>query len=96
MDSEIRQALREIEQVLMDAIASSPEAGHALQRLRESGFSVYLAVDCADGDEGEAQPLELPASAETIETPVFRIDRRDLSFLRSIGIDPTRETRRRG
>jgi hypothetical protein len=38
---------------------------------------------------------QLPAAASAEPAPTFLIDGRDLAFLRSVGIDPTRPARRR-
>ena len=38
---------------------------------------------------------QLPAAASAEPEPAFLIDGRDLAFLRSVGIDPTRPARRR-
>lgn len=63
----------------------------SMHRIREEGWSVYLVVDRKREDE-TPEAFELtPRGAD----PVFRINGRDLSFLRSIGIDPTRRMRRR-
>jgi hypothetical protein len=40
-------------------------------------------------------PVEEPEPPRAPAAPPFRIDGEDLSFLRSIGIDPTRRRRRR-
>lgn len=64
-----------------------------LSQIREEGWSLYLVVD---RQKEKRQTLELTAPAEQLKgEPVFKIDGRDLSFLRSVGIDPTRKLRRR-
>jgi hypothetical protein len=74
-----------------------------LRKIREEGYSLYLLVDCKR-DSGDPEPLALtPASrvatasrvGATTTDPSFQINGRDLSFLKSIGIDPTRRLRRR-
>ncbi|HEX2253640.1 MAG TPA: hypothetical protein VHQ65_10270 [Thermoanaerobaculia bacterium] len=81
-----------------------------LDELRGEGFALYLLLDgSGDGLEqalerrGEVPPTALtvprralpPAPPEAQGEPVFRINGRDLAFLRSVGIDPTRTLRRR-
>lgn len=39
--------------------------------------------------------LEAPGTSSALPDPPFLIDGRDLSFLRSVGIDPTRSPRRK-
>ena len=62
-------------------------------RIRDEGWSVYLVVDRKQPDE-TPEAFELDARPPRAR-PAFRIHAGDLSFLRSIGIDPTRRTRRR-
>lgn len=73
----------------------SPEIQESVERIREEGWALYLVVDRKRDDETpEAFELTAQRRAPAPE-PVFRIDGRDLSFLRSVGIDPTRRVRRR-
>jgi hypothetical protein len=93
--------LRELRRALSDAISESSEINHTLRKIREEGYSLYLLVDCKR-DANEPEPVTF-ANATTASRvprlssgePAFQIDGRDLSFLRSIGIDPTRRLRRR-
>jgi hypothetical protein len=89
--------LRELRRVLSEAISESPEVSRTLRRIRDEGYSLYLLVDCKrDGNDPEHLALTAPRRlANGAGEPVFQIDGRDLSFLRSIGIDPTRRMRRR-
>lgn len=69
----------------------------SLRELQKAGYSLYLVVDCKRG-RGQRKKGKTEASngkASRASDPVFRIDGKDLSFLRSIGIDPTRRTRGR-
>lgn len=79
---------------LARALSDSSEAGRAVREIRREGWSLYLVVDQKE-DEGSGAALELTTKRSTAEAPVFKIDGQDLSFLRSIGIDPTRSLRRR-
>lgn len=86
-DAARQTLLRELERALLDALAESPEVHRQLDRLRAAGLTARLVLDCAGGDESPAAPSDHRAEAP------FRIDGRDLAFLRSIGIDPTRRLR---
>ncbi len=87
--------LRELRRALSDAISESTEVNRTLRKIREEGYSLYLLVDCKR-DANELEPLTFATTARRSSgEPVFQIDVRDLSFLRSIGIDPTRRLRRR-
>ncbi len=66
----------------------------SMDRIREEGWSVYLVVDRKNEDE-TPEGFELTTETEPVEAPSFRIDSQDLSFLKSVGIDPTRRVRKR-
>jgi hypothetical protein len=85
--------LRELRRALSEAITDSSDVSRTLRRIREEGYSLYLLVDCKR--EEIEEPLALTAPRFSSSEPAFVIDGRDLSFLRSIGIDPTRRLRRR-
>lgn len=82
---------------LVEALANSSEASDKLRRIQEAGYLLYLAVDCKrESEEGtDASRLALKSSPRGSVEPVFRINTDDLCFLRSIGIDPTRQHRSR-
>lgn len=81
-----------LEEALASAIAESGDASDALEGLREEGYSLYLLV--REGEDEEAV-VGRPQVGRRAAEPEFRIDGRDLRFLKSIGIDPTRRLRRR-
>jgi hypothetical protein len=102
--------LRDLRRALSEAISESSEVSRTLRRIREEGYTLYLLVDCKrdrlerlerdnrlerlDRESGEdLLPVAVPRRAGG--EPVFQINGQDLSFLRSIGIDPTRQLRRR-
>jgi len=87
--------LRELRRALSEAISESSDVSRTLRRIREEGYSLYLLVDCKRDREGndDALPVTTPRTAGG--EPAFQINGTDLSFLRSIGIDPTRRLRRR-
>ena len=66
----------------------------SMDRIRGEGWSVYLVVDRKNEDE-TPEGFELTTEMGSGEDPTFRIDSQDLSFLKSVGIDPTRRVRRR-
>jgi len=66
-----------------------------LDRLKkDEGYALYLLLDCKR-EMPSLTEVPLESSRLSVGEPVFQIDTRDLSFLRSIGIDPTRRLRRR-
>jgi len=87
--------LRDLRRALSEAISESSEVSRTLRKIREEGYSLYLLVDCKrEANEPEQLPAASPPRTPAGE-PMFQIDGRDLSFLKSIGIDPTRRLRRR-
>ena len=94
MDAKLHQLLLVLRGALARALTDSSEASRAVREIRREGWSLYLVVDQQE-DEGSGAALELTARQSAAETPVFKIDGRDLTFLRSIGIDPTRSLRKR-
>jgi len=92
-NDKLQQMLSEFRRALYDAISDSTDVHRTWRQLRDEGYALYLLVDCKrqDGQEPvERGKLPLPA-----QEPVFQINGPDLSFLKSIGIDPTRRARRR-
>ncbi len=92
-DRDLRELLRDLGRALTEAIADSPEVGRTLRRIRREGYTLQLLLDCKREESENDEPVVVAAS--TGDDPAFRIDARDLSFLRSIGIDPTRRLKRR-
>ena len=102
LDEKTRAALRELGKALNEAVSSSTSVHEILQRLREEGHEPYLVLDAtvALGNRGRSARAALPsirrgghARREEGEGASFKIDVKDLSFLRSVGIDPTRAPR---
>lgn len=96
LDDKLHLMLRELRRALSDAISESSEVNRTLRKIREEGYSLYLLVDCKrDVEDPEPVALTAPRWRSGASDPVFQIDGRDLNFLKSIGIDPTRRLRRR-
>jgi hypothetical protein len=95
LDDKLHSMLRELRRALSEAISESSEINRTLRKIREEGYSLYLLVDCKrEIDDPKAVALTAPRWPSSGE-PAFQIDVRDLNFLKSIGIDPTRRLRRR-
>jgi len=101
LDERTRAALRELGKALNEAVSSSADVQEILQRLRDEGHEPYLVLDATVALEGRGRRSRaaLPSirrgghgrREETEGT--FQIDVKDLHFLRSVGIDPTRAPR---
>jgi hypothetical protein len=95
LDDKLHSMLRDLRRALSEAISESSEINRTLRRIREEGYALYLLVDCKrEVEDPEAVALTAPRWPTSGE-PAFQIDGRDLNFLKSIGIDPTRRLRRR-
>ena len=95
MNDEMKQMVEHLKGAVARALADSVEVDEALQQIREQGWSLYLVVDRKPTSKAlEAYEVSVRQDSSPSATS-FRIDTTDLSFLRSIGIDPTRRTRRR-
>lgn len=93
MDENLQRRLRDLGRAVFEAISESPDVNQALSQIRAHGYSLSMQLNCkkeSEPDDSDEAPRALPAG-----DPVFRIDGQDLTFLRSIGIDPTRRMRRR-
>jgi len=103
LDDKLRQILRDLGRSLAEAITDSSDVTDALRKLHEEGYSLFILLDRreAAGSEGFAEEAETAPSVVPAQSlvrrgePVFRIHGADLSFLRSIGIDPTRRVKGR-
>ena len=95
LDAKLHQLLLILRGALARTLTDSSEASRAVQEIKREGWSLYLVVDQQSEDEGAGTALQLTAGEVAAEAPVFRIDGEDLTFLRSIGIDPTRSLRRK-
>ena len=89
------ELLRDLRSALLRSVSGSEEGRRVLAKVRRAGLSVYLVVDGGDEEEPETIPLLLSGMPESESRPTFRIDTRDLTILRDLGIDPTRTLRRR-
>ncbi len=94
MDEKLKQLVEDLRGAVSQALVDSVEVDQALRGIREHGWSLYLVVDRKNGGEA-LEAYEIGSDAPATTEAGFKIDATDLSFLRSIGIDPTRRGRRR-
>ena len=105
LDERTRSYLRELGAALNAAVSSSEKVHEILAKVRGEGYDAYLVLDATVALEkrGRRSSASLPsirrgglnaAKGET-ENAVFQINVKDLTFLRSVGIDPTRPIRAR-
>lgn len=85
--------LKDLRAAIVRALSGSSEVRELFDQIKEEGYTLYFVVNrkADQGDSGNGLDVDLSGEA----SPAFRIDGRDLSILRGLGIDPTRSTRRR-
>lgn len=91
----IRRLLSDLRDSLSRVFSDSPEVNRVLHRIGAQGWSLYLVIDKSDS-QTEPNAFQISSQMPSAESdPTFRINGRDLTILRSLGIDPTRTLRRR-
>jgi hypothetical protein len=95
MNEKMQRKLRELGRAVFDAISESAEVSEALDLIRAEGYSLSMQLNCKKEPAEESVAPAPAVPALPARPPEFRIDGQDLTFLRSIGIDPTRRMRRR-
>lgn len=94
-ESDLRRKMQDLGKALAKAMASSPEVGDALRRIQDEGFSLSMGIS-PESDRGTVSQIQVGTKAPTPPPePAFKLDGSDVSFLRSMRIDPTRSVRRR-
>lgn len=94
MDDKLQRKLRKLGRAVFEAISESGNVSEALELIRAEGYSLSMQLNCKK-ESADAPAVVKPVRALAAHEPKFCIDGQDLTFLRSIGIDPTRRMRRR-
>ena len=102
LNDHLREMLKELGQAINESISGSGRVHDSIQRIREEGYNLYMVLDAKVGVNrresvrgarraiGDAEPEDAGT-----ERASFRINVKDLRFLKSVGIDPTRKVRAR-
>lgn len=93
VDNNLKKMMRDLGDALVHAIEASPEAADTVRKIRHQGCSVHLVLDHNEDDGGTH--IELTSGQASSAKPDFLLNKRDVSFLESVGIDATRPGRRR-
>ena len=102
LSDHLREMLKELGQAINESISGSGRVHDSIQRIRDEGYNLYMVLDAKVGvnkREGRGRARRALAVAEpeeverTNERAAFRINLKDLRFLKSLGIDPTRKVR---
>ena len=104
LNDHLRQMLKELGQAINESISGSGRVHESIQRIREEGYNLYMVLDAKVGVNRRESAKNRPRrrgrrapAAEGLEAEraTFRINVKDLRFLKSVGIDPTRKVRAR-
>lgn len=105
LSEHLRAMLKELGQAINESISGSGRVHDSIQKIRDEGYNLYMVLDAKVGvnkreSKSRSRRAAL-ASAEpeeattATERAAFRINLKDLRFLKSLGIDPTRKVRTR-
>ena len=104
LSDHLREMLKELGQAINESISGSGRVHDSVQKIRDEGYNLYMVLDAKVGvnkRERTTRSRRAVAAAEpeeatgTNERAAFRINLKDLRFLKSLGIDPTRKVRTR-
>ena len=103
LNDHLRQMLKELGQAINESISGSGRVHDSIQRIRDEGYNLYMVLDAKVGVNRRAPRAgsrRRPVAAGRDDAPAgnqaaFRINIKDLRFLKSVGIDPTRKVRTR-
>ena len=106
INDDLREMLKELGKAINESISGSGRVHDSIQRIRDEGYNLYMVLDAKVGvnrraprsgsrRRSAAAPEAGKAVATIGEQAAFRINIKDLRFLKSVGIDPTRKVRTR-
>ena len=105
LSDHLRAMLKELGQAINESISGSGRVHDSIQKIRDEGYNLYMVLDAKVGvnkrdgkrsRRGAAASAEPDEDAATVaERAAFRINLKDLRFLKALGIDPTRKVRTR-
>ena len=105
LSDHLREMLKELGQAINESISGSGRVHDSVQKIRDEGYNLYMVLDAKVGVKKETRSSRsrraVAVSSEPEETDgppgraAFRINLKDLRFLKSLGIDPTRKVRAR-
>ena len=94
IDDDTKKMMQELGHALTRAIATAPGVSAAVRGIRRQGYSLYLVLDREEEGQRGAR-IELTTRETSSKSPVFVLDKGDVSLLKSMGIDATRPGKRR-
>ena len=102
LNDHLREMLKELGQAINESISGSGRVHDSIQRIRDEGYNLYMVLDAKVGvnrresrSGSRSRASSRRDTGATEERAAFRINVKDLRFLKSVGIDPTRKVRNR-
>jgi hypothetical protein len=100
LNEHLREMLKELGQAINESISGSGRVHESIQRIRDEGYNLFMVLDAKVGVKREGRSRRghgapEPEKPTGEERAAFRINLKDLHFLKSVGIDPTRKVRTR-
>jgi len=101
LNDHLREMLKELGQAINESISGSGRVHDSIARIRDEGYNLYMVLDAKvgvnrrNGSRRRSSGPEGPEAWPVGERAEFRINIKDLRFLKSVGIDPTRKVRAR-
>lgn len=104
LNDHLREMLKELGQAINESISGSGRVHDSIQRIRDEGYNLYMVLDAKvgvnkrdgrSGSRGRSAGARGENGSGSEERAAFRINVKDLRFLKSVGIDPTRKVRNR-
>jgi hypothetical protein len=105
LSDHLREMLKELGQAINESISGSGRVHDSIQRIRDEGYNLYMVLDAKVGvnrrearqTRGRRGTVRSVTEDGNIpeERAAFRINLKDLRFLKALGIDPTRKVRNR-
>ena len=104
INDDLSEMLKELGQAINESISGSGRVHDSIQRIRDEGYNLYMVLDAKVGVNRRSPRTSArrraaseagKAVATVGEQAAFRINIKDLRFLKSMGIDPTRKVRAR-
>ncbi|HKD10712.1 MAG TPA: hypothetical protein VKE50_01500 [Thermoanaerobaculia bacterium] len=100
LNDHLREMLKELGHAINESISGSGRVHESIQRIRDEGYNLYMVLDAKVGVKKLGRSRRGAASRESAPSPeeeraAFRMNLKDLHFLRSVGIDPTVKIRNR-
>jgi len=102
LNEHLRSMLKELGRAINESISGSGRVRDSIRRIHDEGYNLYMVLDARVGvnRRGSRSGARRSASdgngeeaAAAGERAAFRINVKDLGFLKSVGIDPTRKVR---